>query len=109
MFLNPFMLFGIAAVSVPIAIHLLNKRKFQRVRWAAMRFVLAAVRRNQRRLQIEDLLLLLLRCAIVALLAIALARPALQAAASGGLFGRRNVTAGIIVDNSYSMSASDGV
>lgn len=109
MFLNPLMLFGIAAVSIPIAIHLLNKRKFKRVRWAAMRFVMEAVKRNQRQLQIEDLLLLALRCAIVVLLAVALARPALQAAASAGLFGRRNVTTVIIVDNSYSMGATDGV
>lgn len=108
MFLNPLMLFGIAAVSIPIAIHLLNKRKFKKVTWAAMRFVQMAVKRNQRRLQIEDLLLLLLRCAIVALLAIVLARPAIRSAAAAW-FGGRDATAVIIVDNSYSMAAGDGV
>ncbi len=108
MFLNPFMLFGISAVSIPIVIHLLNKRKFKRVTWAAMRFVMEAVKRNQRRLQLEDLLLLALRCLIVLLIAFALARPALQAAGAAGLFGGGKATAVILLDNSYSMSASDG-
>ena len=38
-FLNPALLFGLAAVSVPIIIHLLNRRRFRRVPWAAMRFL----------------------------------------------------------------------
>lgn len=108
MFLNPLMLLGIAAVSIPIVIHLLNKRKFKKVKWAAMRFIQLAVKRNQRRLQIEDLLLLMLRCAMVALLAIVLARPVIRSAAAG-LFGGGEATVVLIVDNSYSMTASDGV
>src|SRR5690606_19782918 len=108
-FLNPLMLFGIAAVSVPIIIHLLNKRKFQRVTWAAMRFLKASIEKNQRRLQIEDLLLLLIRCAMVALLAILLARPAIRAATASGLFGKAETAAVVIIDNSYSMSQTDGV
>ena len=39
MFLNPLMLAGLSAVSIPIIIHLLNRRKFERVVWAAMRFL----------------------------------------------------------------------
>ncbi len=107
-FLNPFMLFGLAAVAVPIIIHLLNKRKFQRVTWAAMRFLQQAVERNQRRLRIEDLLLLLLRCAIVALLALALARPAIQSSSASGWFGQAQVTAVVALDDSASMSQTTG-
>ena len=44
--------------SVPIVIHLLNRRKFREVPWAAMRFLLAAIRKNQRRMRIEQWLLL---------------------------------------------------
>ena len=47
-FLNPLLLFGLAAVSVPIIIHLLNRRKFQKVVWAAMRFIKTSVERNER-------------------------------------------------------------
>ena len=77
-FLNSIMLAGLAAVAVPIIIHLLNRRKFKTVTWAAMKFVKLSVDQNQRRMRIEDLILLLIRCALVALLALALARPALK-------------------------------
>ncbi len=76
-FLNPIMLAGIAAVAVPIIIHLLNRRKFQKVIWAAMRFIQTSVEQNQRRLRLEDMILLALRCLLLALLALALARPAI--------------------------------
>ncbi len=108
-FLNPFLLFGAAAIGVPIIIHLLNKRKFDRVVWAAMRFLQVSVQKNQRRVQIEDLLLLLLRCLLITILVLALARPALKGASSSGLFGQAKVTAVVVLDNSYSMSQTDGV
>ena len=107
MFLNPLLLFGMLAVSVPVIIHLLNNRKFQRVRWAAMRFLRTSVERNRRRMRIEDLLLLV-RCAIVLFLALALARPVLRRA-SARLLGRSAVTAVLVIDSSGSMSATDGV
>jgi hypothetical protein len=106
-FLNPFLLFGLAAVSVPIIIHLLNRRKFQKVVWAAMRFLKTSVEQNQRRMRIEDLILLILRCLLLALIALALARPALKTASSD-LFGQSKVTGVIILDNSASMGMSDG-
>ncbi len=56
-FANLPLLYGLAAASVPILIHLLNRRKFREVPWAAMRFLLAAIRKNQRRIRIEQWLL----------------------------------------------------
>jgi hypothetical protein len=106
-FLNPIMLAGLAAVSVPILIHLLNRRRFQKVVWAAMRFLQNAVEQNQRRMRLEDMILLALRCLLVALLALALARPAILSNASG-VFGQSKVTGVIILDNSQSMGMSDG-
>lgn len=106
MFLNPLLLFGIAGVSVPIIIHLLNRRKFEHVVWAAMRFIQVAVEQNQRRMQVEDWLLLACRCLLIGLLALALARPAISGAA--GMFGATRVTAVVLLDNSASMSAIDG-
>jgi hypothetical protein len=109
MLLNPLLAWlGAAAVSVPIIIHLLNKRKFERVVWGAMRFLRVSVEQNQRRLQIEDLLLLALRCLLLFLLGLALARPTLRAFGGGGWFGQQKVTAVLLLDNSYSMSATDG-
>lgn len=109
MFLNAIMLAGVGAISVPILIHLLNKRKFERVVWAAMRFLRVSIEQNQRRIRIEDMLLLALRCLILTLLALALARPVIRAAGASGWFGQAKVTAVIALDNSYSMSQTDGV
>jgi hypothetical protein len=107
-FLNPLLLFGLSAVSIPIIIHLLNRRRITRVVWAAMRFLRATIEQNQRRLRVEDLLLLVLRCLLLILLALALARPAFRAVAGNGA-GQVKSTAIIVLDNSYSMGLSDGV
>ena len=101
-FLNTIMLAGLAAVAVPIIIHLLNRRKFKTVTWAAMKFVKLSVDQNQRRMRIEDLILLLIRCALVALLALALARPALKDS-STDVLGQAKVTGIVILDSSFSM------
>jgi aerotolerance regulator-like protein/VWA domain-containing protein/CARDB protein len=107
-FLNPLLLFGAGAISVPIIIHLLTKRKIKRVVWAAMQFLQTSVQRNQRRINLEDLILLALRCLLLLMLALALARPAFRRA-SAAFFGKGSETAVIAIDNSYSMSATDGV
>ena len=58
MFLHPFLaIVGIGLVSVPIIIHLLNRRRFQVVRWGAMSFLLAAYKKTRRRLELESLIL----------------------------------------------------
>jgi hypothetical protein len=101
-FLNPLMLFGMAAIAVPIIIHFLNRRKFRKINWAAMKFVKLSVDQNQRRIRLEDLILLLIRCTLLALLALALARPVLKSSAVDVL-GQAKVTAVIVLDNSYSM------
>ena len=74
-FVNPALVAGVAAAALPLLIHLLNRQRHKPVRWAAMRFVLAAYKKTRRRVELENLLLLLLRMGAVALLALALARP----------------------------------
>src|SRR5262245_54647560 len=106
-FLNPILLAGLAAISIPIIIHLLNRRRFQKVVWAAMRFIQASVEKNQKRMRLEDMILLALRCLLLALLALALARPAILSEATD-LFGQSKVPAVIILDQSRSMGMSDG-
>ncbi|MCP3903891.1 MAG: VWA domain-containing protein [Planctomycetes bacterium] len=71
---------GVAAVAIPIIIFLLWRQRRQPVEFAAMRFLLEAFRKHRRRLQIEQLLLLAVRCLIPLLLGLALARPVLEAA-----------------------------
>ncbi|TDJ67970.1 MAG: hypothetical protein E2O39_13865 [Planctomycetota bacterium] len=74
-FVHPALAFGATLAAVPLIIHLLNRQRHKPMHWAAMRFVLAAYRKTRRRVQFENLLLLLLRMAAVALLALAVARP----------------------------------
>jgi hypothetical protein len=75
LFLNPYtMVAGAALVSSPIIIHLINRLRYRRVRWAAMEFLLKSQKRNRRRLIIEQLILLALRCLLVVLIGLLLAR-----------------------------------
>lgn len=102
LFSNPWLATGSAAASIPVIIHLLNKQRFKRVTWAAMHWLWASFRKSQKRLQVEQLLLLIIRTLIILLLALALARPVLQRGA--GLFSGRPASHRVIVlDNSYSM------
>src|SRR5882672_9421060 len=61
------------AASIPIVIHLLNRNRYRVVSWAAMRFLLAAQRKNTRRMRLEQLLLLAVRTLLVLLLVLAMA------------------------------------
>ncbi|MEZ0388631.1 MAG: BatA domain-containing protein, partial [Verrucomicrobium sp.] len=70
-FLTPLMLAGLAAISLPVLMHLMNRFRAKSTDWAAMRFLEISVRRNERRVRLEDLFLLLLRCLIVALAVLA--------------------------------------
>lgn len=82
---------GLCAVAIPILIHLLARQRRKPVEWAAMRFLLEAFRKHKRRLQLEQLILLAVRCLIVGLLGLALARPILQGAGLISTGGSRAV------------------
>ena len=106
-FLNPLLLFGALAIAAPIVIHLLARRQIRRVAWAAMRFLKVSVERNQKKMNLEDLILLILRCALLALLALALARPAFKRGGFAG-FGSSDVATILLLDHSASMAQTDG-
>lgn len=91
---------------IPIIIHLINRRRFRRVPWAAMTFLLAANKTSIRRMRLEQLLLLLLRIAVVVLLGLAVARPYAAASSLLGL-GTSRVHHVVLLDNSRSMKAVD--
>lgn len=74
-FVNALMLAGVAAIAIPIIIQLLTRRHQRTVPWGAMRFLQDAVRKRRRKVLLEDILLLVCRCLLPALAALALARP----------------------------------
>jgi hypothetical protein len=95
--------FGIAATALPILIHLLNRRKYKEMRWAAMRFLVAALRKNQRRVKVEQWLLLLIRTLVVFALVCAMAKPMLESLGAIALPGQRTHRV-IVLDGSMSMA-----
>lgn len=103
---NPWIFaFGALAVSVPIIIHLLNRRKFKIVDWAAMDFLLEADKKNRRRVRLENWLLLFLRCLAVLLIGLLLARPYDSTGLAAGLFDAQKFERIVLVDNSLSTQA----
>ncbi len=105
-FLNPLLLLGAFASLIPLLIHLWSRRQAKTVDFSSLMFLLAAHRKSVRRLQIRQWLILLLRMAIVALIAVAFARPLLKSQFS--IAGARIHTSCVIVlDNSYSMQYED--
>lgn len=75
LFLNSILLLGALGISIPIVIHLLNRRSSRVVEWGAMNFLLESLAIRNRRIQLEEVLLMVSRCLLVGLLALALARP----------------------------------
>lgn len=75
LFLNSILLLGALGIAIPIVIHLLNRRSSRVVDWGAMNFLLESLAIRNRRIQLEEALLMAARCLLVGLLALALARP----------------------------------
>jgi hypothetical protein len=95
---------GAGLALIPVVIHLLNRRRVKRVRWAAVQWLLAAMRRHQKRLRMENWLILFLRVAAIVLLGLALARPVLTDSSLAGLLdAKRSVY--LVLDTSYSTGA----
>jgi hypothetical protein len=75
LFLSPWMLLGLAGVAIPVIIHLVRKQAAKPIDWGAMRFLFDTVAVRRRRMEWEDLLLMAARCLLLALVALAVARP----------------------------------
>jgi len=100
-FLNIVLLGGVAAASIPLIIHLFHRSRFRVVKWGAMHLLEPLLRAQKRRIKIEQLLLLIVRCLIPAILAFCMARPVLTGMQS--LLGAAKTSVVVLLDNSYSM------
>jgi len=98
-----FALAGAIAAAGPIIIHLLNRRRYRTVEWAAMDFLREAMQRNRRILQIRDLVLMAMRCLALLLFGLALARPFFSSTESE-FDERQPLHAIVVLDNSLSMN-----
>jgi Aerotolerance regulator N-terminal len=101
-FVTPALIGGAALIAVPIVLHLIMRREAQRLKFPALRFVEQRRTVNQHRLRLRHWLLLALRCAIIAFLAFALARPTLRGSGQSGKEGAPPAVA-LVFDNSLRM------
>ncbi len=107
-FQSPWMLWGLFAVAAPVIIHLLQRRRVVQIPFSTLRFLKAISAKTTRRSRIENLLLLLLRCLLFALLILAAARPVISAKTSRFLGGNVPRTVVLLLDNSLSMTYRAG-
>jgi Aerotolerance regulator N-terminal/von Willebrand factor type A domain len=106
-FLNPFVLFGLAAAAIPILLHVFNLRKLQTIEFSTLSFLKELQKTKIRRLKLRQLLLLFLRTLLVILIVLAFSRPTMKGSIPGGLSEQAKTTAVILFDDSQSMTASD--
>lgn len=106
-FLQPMLLAALPLVTLPIIIHLINQRRYQTVRWAAMMFLLAANKMSRGYARIRQWLIMAARMLAVAGLIFAVSRP-LAGGWLGMAAGGRPETTILLIDRSPSMRQTGG-
>ena len=106
-FLNPLFLIGLAAISIPLVIHLINLRKPERIAFSTTAFLEELQKSTIRRLRIKDYLLLALRILAIVFLVLALAGPFLPPEWAGTASSNEPVLYAVLLDNSPSMAQID--
>ena len=107
-FLAPLFLAGLAAIAVPIYVHLIQRERKEAVEFPSLMFLQQIPYRSVRRQRIRHWMLFALRCLAILLFAAAFARPYVQrpaGVAGGGPGAAREVV--VLLDRSYSMAYGD--
>lgn len=105
-FLNPFVLFGLAAASIPIILHLINLRKQKTIEFSSLKFLKELQKSSIKKLKIKQWLLLLLRTLLIIFAVLAFSRPTIESNLPG-FTEYSNTSLILLIDNSYSMDVSD--
>ncbi len=104
-FANALLLAGLAGIAAPILIHLLLRRKSQRMRFSTVQFFVKKDEQSMRKRKLRNLLLLAVRVCLFTLIVLAFARPFLRNLnAAAGTARRQQVI--LLLDSSASMQAN---
>ena len=101
-------LWAALALAVPLMLHLLRRRRRERVLFPTLRFLHQAQRRSARRVRIENLLLWIVRTLLLACLVLAFSMPVLRLARGGDWLGRTRRDVALVLDVSASLAYNDG-
>lgn len=106
-FLNPAVLLGLLAATIPIIIHLFNLRKLKKIEFSTLAFLKELQKNKIRKIKLKQWILLALRVLIILFVVLAFARPTLQSIQIGGTTSAAKTTAIFILDDTFSMSVVD--
>src|SRR5437762_1849096 len=101
-FLNPLVLFGLAAAAIPLILHLLNLRKLRTIEFSTLTFLKELQQSKIRKLKLRQILLLIVRTLLVMLIVLAFARPALRGTILGSIGSHAHSTVLFVLDDSFS-------
>jgi len=105
-FLNPFILFGLLASTIPVIIHILNLRKLKKIEFSSLQFLKELQKNKIRKIKLKQILLLIIRTLIIILIVFAFSRPMIKGYLSGfGSHAKSSIV--IILDDSFSMDSND--
>lgn len=102
-FLEPLFLIGLLAAGLPLLVHLFNRKKAIRRQFPAMTFLLESNQKNARSVKVRQWLLMALRILVIALVALALAKPYAMSRSGVASSDRLPTATIIVVDTSASM------
>lgn len=103
-FVNPYILFGLAAISIPVIVHLFNFRRYRKVYFTNVKFIEELKLQTQKRSKLKHLLVLLLRILAISFLVFAFAQPYIPVSEDKIEKGISQVIS-IYIDNSFSMES----
>ncbi len=101
-FVYPAFLFALAAIVIPIIIHLFHFRRYKKIIFSDLRFLKEVQEQNKSKQKLKDLLVLLARILAIIFLVLAFAQPFIPAQHSSMIKGQKAIS--IFIDNSFSMN-----
>jgi hypothetical protein len=104
-FSAPLFLLAVLAAAIPVVLHMINRRRAKNLPFSTLRFLRISVQKTRRKKRIHDVLLMVIRAAVLLLIAAGLAKPTVTSLSA--LWGGAHSAVAVILDNSASMGTID--